>query len=125
MIGRREVGFNGEEEASAYLRGQGYQVLARNVRRGRGEIDIVARDKGVICFVEVRARRGENKHGESLGSVDIFKQRQLSKLAVLFLKEQHWWGQPARFDVVSVSWGDGGPSVVLIKDAFPVSERFR
>jgi putative endonuclease len=52
----RRVGDHGESVAARYLRKQGVEVLARNVRRARGEIDLVVRDGETIVFVEVKSR---------------------------------------------------------------------
>ncbi len=128
MESKRNTGRTGEDRACEFLKKNGYAIIERNFRNKFGEIDIVAREKGVVCFVEVRTRKGFEKHSEAFESVDWRKQKRLSRLAVSFLKNKDWWGQRARFDVVSVSLGEGPgldtDSVVLLKDAFPVSERF-
>jgi len=54
------LGAFGESWAAGYLSRQGYVVLARNVRLGRDEIDIVARDGSETVFVEVKCRRGDS-----------------------------------------------------------------
>lgn len=124
MIDRKLLGKKGEEKAVSYLKNNGYNIIERNFRNKLGEIDVIARHKDYICFVEVRSRQGALSHGDALESVGTLKQRRLSKLAVSFLKARDLWGQKARFDVVSVSLSDPGDSVVLIKDAFPVDARY-
>jgi putative endonuclease len=114
----------GEEKAVQFLRKNGYCVLARNFRNKLGEIDVIARQGGVICFIEVRTRKGLMKHGEALESVGPAKQHKLSKLALSVLKEKKWLERTARFDVVSVSLNGEQDSFVLLKDAFPVVERY-
>ena len=47
------TGMQGEDEASAYLRKEGYAIIERNFRTPIGEIDIIARDGDVLCFVEI------------------------------------------------------------------------
>jgi hypothetical protein len=54
---RRTVGDEGEGRAEAYLRGQGFRILGRNVRSPLGELDLIADDQGVLVFVEVKRRR--------------------------------------------------------------------
>ena len=50
-------GRRGEEEAAGFLLGKGYSILERNWRYGHREIDIIAADRGMIVFVEVKYRR--------------------------------------------------------------------
>ena len=129
MKSKRDIGKIGEEKAAAFLERNGYTILERNFRNRFGEIDIVARDKGVICFIEVRTRRGSLKHSLAFESIGRLKQQRLSKLAVSFLKESHGWGKRARFDVISVSLSEDSDTesrqIILLKDAFPVTEKFR
>jgi len=124
MALKTDVGKTGEALAAAYLERQGYRILARNSRNKLGEIDIIAQDKNVICFVEVRTRQGALKHEDALASVDIFKQKKLSMLAVNFLKKNNLTNEKARFDVVAVSLRSQECPILLIKDAFPVVERY-
>ena len=57
VIKRKELGRKGEEVAVAFLKNQGYKIIERNYRCQRGEIDIVARDKEGIAFIEVKTRK--------------------------------------------------------------------
>ena len=126
MTDRLAVGREGEEKAALYLKNNGYRILERNFRNKLGEIDIIARCKDVLCFIEVRTRQGEVSHGFALESVGAIKQQKLSKLAVSFLKQKDLLDKvQARFDVVSVSMSDHGAcDIVLIKDAFPVAVKY-
>lgn len=117
---QRELGERGEDAAVDYLRAHGYCILARNVRSRYGEIDIVARDKATICFIEVKTRRRGVVPG--FASVDRRKQRKLSLLAVWYLKEKRLCDRPARFDVVSVVWEERQPRIELIRNAFESAE---
>ncbi|MEO8433207.1 MAG: YraN family protein, partial [Acidobacteriota bacterium] len=58
MRGSRGVGQAWEDLAARELRRAGYRILDRNFRAGPGEIDFVARDGRVLCFIEVKGRRG-------------------------------------------------------------------
>jgi putative endonuclease len=118
--GKIETGRSGEEKAAAYLVKSGYKIMARNFKNYLGEIDIVACDKDVVCFIEVRTRRNALSHENALSSVNFSKQRRLSRLALSFLKEMKLLERRARFDVVSVSLGDTASDIFLLKDAFPV-----
>jgi putative endonuclease len=112
------LGQSGEEIAAAFLRKKGYRVLARNVRTPSGEIDIVAREGRIVRFVEVRSRTGPEGTLRALESVDSRKQRRLVRLASWYLKEKRLQGCRVRFDVVAVVFGDAGPLVTLVRDAF-------
>jgi putative endonuclease len=119
-----DVGKTGEALAAAYLKKQGYRILARNFRDKLGEIDIIAKEKNVVCFVEVRTRQKARSHEDALASVDIFKQKKLSRLAMDFLKKNNFTDGKARFDVVAVSLKDQEKPILLIKNAFPVIGRY-
>lgn len=117
-----KTGRIGEEEAAAYLLRHGYSVLERNFRNYLGEIDIIAEQKGVICFIEVRTRRGGLAHENAAASIDRRKQARLSRLALSFLKEKGFLERRARFDVVSVSLEN--KDVVLYQDAFALADHY-
>lgn len=124
MSFKNETGRIGEQKAAVYLEDKGYKILERNFRSKLGEIDIVARDRDVVCFIEVRTRRGPGKKEEALSSVNGLKQYRLSKLAVSFLKNNNLWGAKARFDVVTVLLEDAPDGIFLLKDAFPVVAKY-
>ncbi len=84
MASRASVGQWGEAIAAKWLGEQGFAVLARNWRAGRGELDIVAERGGVIHIVEVRARRGA-AHGTPEESVTSRKRLKLLETAQAWL----------------------------------------
>jgi putative endonuclease len=98
---RRDCGREGEELAAAFLRARGYTILARNFRCRAGELDIIALDARTLVFTEVRTRRGWAQ-GSALESVSVAKQRQVVRVAELFLARHHLHTHPVRFDVVAV-----------------------
>lgn len=110
-----EIGRFGEDEAVAYLEKVGYDVLAKNWRFKNLEIDIIAKDNGVLTFVEVKTR-----HSFALADVDYFvdtkKQRRLVIAAEAYLHYSGYSGE-IRFDIVAVTIKDG-VTIDLIKDAF-------
>ena len=57
-MNRRAYGSAGEDAACAFLMQRGWTILGRNVRRGRGEIDVIARKRDTVAFVEVKRRSG-------------------------------------------------------------------
>ena len=104
------LGRIGENLAARHLAALGYDVIARNWRTSahdvRGEIDIIARDGATLVFCEVKSRRRSGS-AATLESVTPLKQRQIRRLAALYLTTAR--PSDVRFDVVAVSWpADGG-----------------
>ena len=116
---RLPLGKRGERQAARMLARQGMKIVAQNESTSHGEIDIVAVDKNIVVFVEVKTRRHHNA-GNPLEAVDERKQRQLTQLALQFMKRHGLLETPTRFDVVGVTWPDENsqPTLTHIKDAF-------
>ncbi len=111
----------GEAAAASYLVGLGYRIVDMNVRplRGlaRGELDIVAWDGDILCFVEVKTRR--SPRSRPMEVVTPLKQRQLTHVAQAYLSRYKLTEVPSRFDVVAVILPDGfAPQITLMRDAF-------
>lgn len=104
---RHQFGQASEDRAEQFLRDKGYRILARNLRTTLGELDLVAEDRGVLVFVEVKARTTD-AFGGALSAVDRKKQAKLVRLAAQYLAQHHWADRACRFDVVLVQ---GQPSV--------------
>lgn len=118
MENRRQVGSVYERQAEEYLRSQGYRILCRNYRCRTGEIDLVARERGYLVFVEVKYR-ADAKKGMPQEAVDIHKQQRICRVSDHY-RMIHRYGDdiPCRFDVVAIL----GDDVVLIRDAFPYQQ---
>jgi putative endonuclease len=119
------LGERGERLAARYLRRQGYKILYRNFRGGKGgEIDLVCRDRDTLVFVEVKTRTRED-FGRPLEAVDQRKQRRISLGALVWLR---MLGNPDiffRFDVVEVVFATSEPPrVELVRDAFHLSDPY-
>jgi len=114
--GRRALGCAGEDIACRELRRRGYEILARQFRTRRGEIDIVARDGSTMVFVEVKARAGE-EFGGGAAAVTWRKQRRIAQVALEFLARHGTTDVPCRFDVVVVTPGPV-PRVEVFTHAF-------
>ncbi len=91
----------GERMAAVYLRDKGYEILARNFRTVRGELDIVAARDGTIVFVEVKSRRSE-RFGRPADAVTEEKERHLRAAARSFLRQHRLYGRKIRFDVLEI-----------------------
>ena len=111
----RTTGTEYEEKAAAALARSGYQILERNFRCRQGEIDIIARDRGYLVFVEVKYRTTEAAGGPRY-AVDLKKQRRISRTALYYLYRNGLSEDtPCRFDVVVIVPGRAS----VLKDAFP------
>ncbi len=113
----RVTGARGEELAAAYLRRKGYEILCRNYRCARGEIDIVAKDGQVLVFVEVKTGRSHS-FGPPESWVDRRKQEHLGQAAAVYLEERGLEDVDCRFDVVAVRWEHDEARVQHIENAF-------
>lgn len=115
-------GKTGEDLALRLLVDKGYSILERNFRTKFGEIDIIAKDKEIFVFVEVKTRGSEN-FGLPFEAISKAKQRKISKMAVAFMQEKGFLGEMARFDVISIIYSvEGGYKFELFKDAFELEE---
>ncbi len=114
---KKELGKKGEEIAIRFLKKKGYRILERNYVCKMGEMDIVAREKDTLAFIEVKTRT-TTAFGPPQLAVNLTKQMQLSKVALYFLKEKKLEDVKARFDVVAILLRSRGEEIELIKDAF-------
>jgi len=116
---KKELGKKGEDLALRYLKKNGYRIFERNYVCKLGEVDIIAREKDTLAFIEVKTRTS-TAFGPPQLAVNAAKQMQLSKVAQYFLKEKCLEDVKARFDVVGIVLGPRGPEIELIRDAFDV-----
>lgn len=116
----QRYGQSREHLAEKHLRRNGYKIQARNFRTPYGEIDIVARHKGTIVFIEVKARRS-NRFGAPQEAVTATKQRKISMAALAYLKKHHTVDTRARFDVVTIQDGQNPPRIEVITNAFELA----
>ncbi|MGH9122738.1 MAG: YraN family protein [Acidimicrobiales bacterium] len=111
---RRALGAAGEDLAAKWYSSRGYEVLARNWRCPRGEVDLIAARKGEIVFCEVKARASAS-FGTPAEAVTAAKQRRLRLLATLwFVDNPAQQARVVRFDVACVMSG----SLEIIEAAF-------
>lgn len=102
---KRLLGNRGEELAVKYLKKRGFKILERNFRTPLGEIDIIAEDRQILVFVEVKTR-SDDSFGHPFEAVDNRKRERMKRIALLYLKDSGM-ERPVRFDVVSVELRDG------------------
>lgn len=117
---KRDDGAAAEDYATFHLRHAGYRIVARNQAFRCGELDIVAYDGDILCFVEVR-HRSDEQYGGATESITPRKQRRLIRAASCYLQKLMPPWPPCRFDVVAL---DGTPPswrTVLLRGAFEVT----
>jgi putative endonuclease len=114
---KKDKGKIGEDIAVKFLSRKGYKILKRNYRYGHGEIDIIAMDKDVLIFVEVRMKLSD-KFGSPEDSVTIKKREQLKKIASAFIQMNEVNFSECRFDVIGITFKDGKFNINHIVNAF-------
>ncbi|MGI6611433.1 MAG: YraN family protein [Limnochordia bacterium] len=117
------LGQAAEREAEAFLAQRGYQLITRNYRCRRGEIDLVAYHDHTLVFVEVRCRRKGTP--AAAASVDQHKMRRIAIAASHYLRS-HPTNAPCRFDVVCLTKQQDGTFAVpeLLPDAFSLNDLY-
>jgi putative endonuclease len=114
---RVDLGKTGEDLACRELERRGYAILARRYRRRGGELDIIAKDGATLVFVEVKAR-DSREFGEAAEAVTPYKRRRITRLALDYMMRNHITDCPCRFDVVSIHYDAGRPTVDIFQNAF-------
>jgi len=114
---RVDTGEKGEKIAVAFLKKKGYLIRETNYRCPFGEIDIIARDKNEIVFIEVKTRKSIGL-GYPEDAVGIKKQKKLSQLALFYLQQKKMTNANARFDVVAITMLPEQNEIKLIRNAF-------
>ena len=119
MLNNRELGNLGEDLAVNYLMKNKYIIISRNYRTRYGEIDIIAKDKEYLVFIEVKARKNTN-FGYPREAVNFTKQRKIKELANYFLLKENKMNNNIRFDVVEVflDKNNEAQSIEIITNAF-------
>lgn len=101
MYQRHETGKIGEDLVVKYLEQNGYTIIERNFECRQGEIDIIAKDKEEIVFIEVKTRTNEN-YGKPKEAVDETKKKHIYKSSEFYVYINHLENEPIRIDVIEV-----------------------
>lgn len=113
-MNKRQLGSEHERVAADYLRKNGYEILTTNFFCKAGEIDIIARNDGYLCFIEVKYRK-DTSDGYPYEAVGLIKAGRISRSALFYMNMKGiTQDTPCRFDVVSIL----GDNIELIKNAF-------
>ena len=117
---QQQYGERSEALAAWYLKKNGYKIIEQNYRNQLGEIDIIAKEKKTIVFVEVKSRRSI-RYGNPKWAVTPKKQRKISMVALYYLKTTKQTNSKARFDVVSIYSNRDEPQIEIVKNAFDLA----
>lgn len=117
---RQQFGKDSESMAVRHLKKNGYRILQQNYRNKLGEIDIIAKEKETLVFVEVKAGK-THLFGNPKWAVTPKKQRKISMVALYYLKATKQTHVKARFDVVALGLADKNPRIEIIKNAFELA----
>jgi putative endonuclease len=113
-MNNRAVGTEYEQKAAQFLRTNGYRILQTNFRSKLGEIDLIAKADGYLCFIEVKYRSGTSKGypAEAITPVKILRITRTAQFYMLLHKIPE--DTPCRFDAVVIL----DHEISLIKNAF-------
>jgi len=114
------LGARGEAAVADDLQRKGYTILACNYRRPCGEIDIIARDKQTLVFVEVKTRT--KNYFDAAELVTPSKQRRVIRTAHCFIMHHNYATMACRFDIALISWQSTLPKITYLEDAFGYEE---
>ena len=101
MYKNQFIGQNGEDIAVNYLKDLGYEIIERNFSCRQGEIDIIARDKEEVVFIEVKTRTNL-LYGLPVDAVNEKKQNHLTKAIKYYIYRNHLENEFIRIDVIEV-----------------------
>ena len=112
------TGARSEQLAVTFLESRGYLIVERNFKTKIGELDIIARDRDILVFVEVRSRANDD-FGSALDAVHAEKRQKVSRMAQQYIAWRRPAFEAARFDVVAIT----GEHVELVRDAWRLGDR--
>lgn len=101
MYKRHEIGKLGEDLACKYLQDKGYKILERNFEARQGEIDIIAKDKNELVFIEVKTRSNIS-YGKPAEAVNEIKQNHLIKTIEYYIYSRHLEDEFIRIDIIEI-----------------------
>lgn len=114
------LGVWGESLAARHLTERGWQILTRNFRAGRKEIDLVALRDGVVAFVEVKTRRNRS-FGDAAEAVTGAKQLAIASAAAVWMRQNEGVAEDYRFDVITITAAPGeSPRIRHLEDAWRI-----
>ncbi|MEM7382850.1 MAG: YraN family protein [Bacteroidota bacterium] len=115
-VPHQQWGREAEDLAASYLQKQGFEIMVRNYRYQKAEIDIIAQRAHCLAFVEVKARTS-SEYGYPETFVSPAKQALIRAAAENYIIEQDWT-QATQFDIIAVLQHSGSVQIVHFEDAF-------
>lgn len=116
MSDKIKKGKEGEEMAADFLIAKGYEIVERNFRYKRLEIDLIVKKNNWLVFVEVKLRSSD-AFGYPEEFVDYKKARNITDGAEQYTYETNWKGN-VRYDIVSIRLLKDKTEIIQIEDAF-------
>lgn len=116
MAKHNELGKKGEEEAVAFLIGKNYQIVERNYRYLKAEIDIIAQKEDTLVAVEVKTR-STSEFGNPQDFVKAKKIRLMRKAFDYYIREKDL-DVEARFDIIAIVKNRLGTRIEHLENAF-------
>lgn len=116
-MSRAALGQAGEQLVAEHLEAQGFGLVARNVRIGRLEIDLIARRDALVVFCEVRTRTSA-AFLDPIDTIDRAKQQRIRRAAEIWLLRQRFDAAEVRFDAASVLIDGARRQLDYYEDAF-------
>lgn len=111
----KQIGNSGEDLACKFLKKNGYQIVERNYRIRGGEIDIIAKDKETLVFVEVKTRFG-HEYGYAREAVAGWKMHFLERAALFYLSKHNMVEKSYRLDLVAIDFDGNKSTFEIIKN---------
>ena len=101
MYKKHVVGKNGEDIATEYLLNNNYEIIERNFNCKQGEIDVIAKDKDELVFIEVKTRT-YMAYGSPVDAITYYKQKHILKTVEYYLYVKKLENEFVRIDVIEV-----------------------
>jgi putative endonuclease len=116
MVDKIKRGTEGEQAAADFLVAKGFEIVQRNYRHKRSEIDLIVKRDNWLIFVEVKLRSSVT-FGHPEEFVDLKKERKILEGAAHYLHESNWDGN-VRYDIVAINSNQREIEILHIEDAF-------
>lgn len=113
---KQHTGQAGELRALEFLLAKGYQLVAKNHKLGKHEVDLIMKQGEVLVFVEVKLRKN-NALGYPEDYVTPAQVNSIKTVAVAYMDERHYLG-PVRYDIVAITGNQHDEHILHLEDAF-------
>ncbi|MFN8436618.1 MAG: YraN family protein [Cytophagales bacterium] len=107
-----QIGQQGETDAGSFLAQKGYEIIRKNYRFKKSEVDLIAKQDDTMVFIEVKKRKN-GLFGNPEEAVNDRKARLIHAAAINFVEERSWTGH-IRFDIVAIT----DENICHFEDAF-------